>query len=814
MPVCFVQNTGQYDPRCQFVSYNGDLTTFFAADHFALQLTPRELDEQLAREGGAKQPAKLKPADGLAYCNVFLRWEGARESAVVAREEAPTRVNYLFGVDPKGWHTDVPTYRRLDVADLYTGVDVELRVGQKNGRSRVEYDVVLEPGADLSKVVMKVEGAAAMRVAQDGSLEISTAAGLLRQELPAAWQVRADGQREAVAARFRVLDDMRFGFEADGVASDSTLVVDPILVYSTYAGGMSCEMAFGVDAEPAGEVVAVGLSQSSNYPTTAGAFDTTWNNDDVLVTRLDSTGSSLLYSTFIGGGGVDGAQAVRTLGNGDALICGTTSSNDFPVTAGAFDTTLGGHNDAFVLRLNSAGSALVWSTFVGGGNADEGWDLRTTIAGGAILVGRTWSSDFPTTAGAFDTTLGGVSDAYALELTAGGVGQAWGSYLGGAGDEVGLAVGLFGAAEEVVIGGTTYSADFPTTAGALDTTLGGTLDGFVARLSGDGSALLQSTYLGGSNEDAVMSVDVHIGGDVFVAGSTTSADFPTTAGALDTQFDGTSDGVLARIKPDLASFAYSTYVGGNGRDELNGVVADPNGIAFFIGTTFSTNMTVTGAGYQQPAQGGAPGSSDVYLGTIDESGAFYEYATYVGGPPSEHGLSLTLDFLSYVAFFAGHARDGFPTTPGAYQTQFAGGSGDIFVIRIDPRPCPNPAATAIKGAGCGGYSLTSTLPIMGALMSVTVQGPPSTFGVLYVSVAGGPNFLFENCEIGLNLALWSALLPFTTNSSGTFVQTLPVFNDPPRCGQQLILQAGLFSPTIGPAFFGGLTNGVLLTEGS
>ncbi|TAJ14606.1 MAG: hypothetical protein EPO68_12660, partial [Planctomycetota bacterium] len=736
MPVCFVQNAGQYDERCQYVAYNGDLTTFFAADHLALQLTPREVVEQGGGDAHGKQAIKVAPADGLAYCNLFLRWEGARETELVARDEAPTRVNYLYGRDPKGWHTGVPTFRHLDLADLYEGVDVELRIGRKDGLSRIEYDVVLEPGADLSQVVLKVEGADSMCVAADGSLEISTAAGPVRQELPAAWQVRADGVREAVAARFRVLGDMRFGFEAEGIDPTATLVVDPILIYSTYVGGMNCEMAFGVDAESAGEVVAVGVSQSSNYPTTPGAYDTVWNNDDVLVTRLDGAGATLLYSTFIGGGAIDIAQAVRTLANGDALICGTTSSNDFPVTAGAFDTTLGGHGDAFVLRLNSAGSAIAWCTYVGGSGADEGWDLRPTIAGGAILVGRTWSSDFPTTPGAYDTAFGGVSDAYAVELGSGGAAQNWGSYVGGTEDDLALAVGLYGPSEEVVLGGTTYSNDFPTTVGAVDTTLDGEFDGFVTRLSGDGATLMQSTFHGGSDRDAVVSLDVHIGGDVFVSGATHSPDFPTTPGAFDTTLNGKLDGFISRLKPNLASYTYSTYVGGNAPDEINGVVADPNGIAFFVGTTYSTNMLVTGAGYQQPTQGGPRSTSDVYLGLLDESGSFMEYATYFGGPKNESGYAVTLDFLSYISFFAGHAREGFPTTPGVFHPTYQGGSGDIFVIRLDPRPCPNPAATAVKAQGCGGYTLTTSLPIMGSLMNLTVQGPPSTLGVLYVSTAG------------------------------------------------------------------------------
>lgn len=611
-----------------------------------------------------------------------------------------------------------------------------------------------------------------------------------------------------------MLEGARFGFEADGVDPDAALVVDPLLVYSTYVGGMSCEMAFGVDADQADRVIAVGVSQSSDYPTTPGAFDPVWNNDDVLVTRLEATGSTLIYSTFIGGTGNELAKAVRLYPNGDALICGTTSSSDFPVSAGAFDTTVSGVADAFALRLNSAGNALTWCTYIGGGDREEALSARPTIAGGAVLVGSTWSTDFPASAGAFDSTLAGISDAFAIELDSTGSSAAWATYLGGSGVDFATGVVLAGTAEEVLIGGSTGSTDFPTTAGVLDTTLDGALDGFVARLTPNGSSLMASTYLGGSQEDGVSSIDLHIGLDVFVSGSTGSADFPTTIGALDTTLGGETDGFLVRFLPALTGFKYSTYVGGNGRDEINQVVADPNGIAFFVGTTFSTDMPVVGAGFLQFLLGGPPGTSDVYYGHLDESGAFLEYATYLGGPPSEHGYAVTLEFLSYVAFLAGHARANFPTTTGAYQTTFHGGSGDIFVARVDPRPCPNPAMVAVKGVGCGGYTLTSSLPIMGSLMSIAVQGPPNTLGLLYVSLGGGTNFFYENCEIGLDLSLWSPLILFTTNSSGAWNTQIPVFNDPPRCGQQIFFQAGLFSPTVGPAFFGGITNGLLMTEGS
>ncbi|MBM3976969.1 MAG: hypothetical protein FJ299_08265 [Planctomycetes bacterium] len=276
MPMCFVSNQGQYDERCEYVAYNGDLTVFVASDHLALQLTPRELvrrDPRLFDKSGVSsatsagespaqtmsapallvkapvandsmaevrsteesssavarsadccmtaavkaasdacrgdapavvarpQPAPAEAADPAttagprAYCNLFLRWEGARATELVAREQGPTRVNYLYGRDPSAWHTDVPTWRELSLQGLYDGIDVELRIGADQGLPHFEYDLVLAPGADLSQVVIQVEGAEGLCVAADGSLEIATAAGVLRQILPAAWQVRADGTR-------------------------------------------------------------------------------------------------------------------------------------------------------------------------------------------------------------------------------------------------------------------------------------------------------------------------------------------------------------------------------------------------------------------------------------------------------------------------------------------------------------------------------------------------------------------------------------------------------------------------------------------
>ena len=254
------------------------------------------------------------------------------------------------------------------------------------------------------------------------------------------------------------------------------------------------------------------------------------------MTELNPTGSALVYSTYLGGSGVDyGGHGIAVDTSGNAYVAGSTDSSDFPTTAGAFQTTFGGYEDAFVTELNPAGSGLVYSTYLGGCGEDQAYGIAVDTSGNAYVTGVTYSFDFPTTAGAFQTTFGGFDDAFVSALNPTGSDLVYSTYLGGSINDFGLGIAVDSSGHAYVTG---YSAssDFPTTAGAFQTTYGGFDDVFVTELNLTGTGLVYSTYLGGSGDDISYGVAVNTSGNAYVTGRTKSSDFPTTAGAFQTAY--------------------------------------------------------------------------------------------------------------------------------------------------------------------------------------------------------------------------------------------------------------------------------------
>ncbi len=322
------------------------------------------------------------------------------------------------------------------------------------------------------------------------------------------------------------------------------------LVYSTFLGGGSDDWGASIAVDATGSAYVTGYTFSTDFPTTPGAFDTSYNGGgDAFVAKLNATGSGRIYSTFLGGGGVDFSHSIAVDVSGSAYVTGETNSTDFPTIPGAFDTTLDGSSrDAFVTNLNATGSGVVYSTFLGGGAGDLGWSIAVDASGSAHVTGVTNSTDFPTTLGAFDTSHNVGVDAFVAKLNATGSGLLYSTFVGGAGDnEWGASIAL-DATGIAYVTGTTNSLDFPTTPGALDTSLNGGYDAFVSRLDATGSGLIYSTFLGGGDAPEYgNSIAVDASGSAYVAGFTVSADFPTTPGAFDTSYNGGGDAFVAKL---------------------------------------------------------------------------------------------------------------------------------------------------------------------------------------------------------------------------------------------------------------------------
>ena len=375
------------------------------------------------------------------------------------------------------------------------------------------------------------------------------------------------------------------------------------LVWATYLGGSGDDVAAGIAVDGAGAVYVVGYTESGDFPTTPGAFDESHNGGyDAFVAKLSASGDTLLYSTYLGGAGDDFANGISVADTGAAFVTGKTYSIGFPVTANAFDTSHnGGLIDAFVTALSADGDALVCSTFLGGAGPDEGYAVAVDTGGAAYVAGYSVSSDFPTTAGAFDEAHNGGYDAFVAKLAPGASVLSYATFLGGSSADRarGIAVDASGAA---VVCGYTLSGDFPVTGGAFDPSHNGDYDAFVSRFTPSGGALAHSTYLGGDAADFAHAIAVDDLGRAYVAGDTNADSFPTTVDAFDTTRNGDYDGFVARLSGDGAMLEYATYLGGGANDFGAGIALANRGTVYAAGRTYSDDFPAT------------PGAFDTSLG--------------------------------------------------------------------------------------------------------------------------------------------------------------------------------------------------------
>ena len=494
---------------------------------------------------------------------------------------------------------------------------------------QLEYDFVVAPGADPSRIRLSIAGMQKIGVDSHGQLIVRTAAGPVCWNKPAVYQ-EIDGKRCVVKGEYVLRRGHEVGFRVAAYDTTKALIIDPTLVYSTYLGGSNDDAGQGIAIDAAGDAYVTGVTLSTNFPTTAGAYQTTSGGTaDAFVTKLNPAGSGLVYSTYLGGSGGDNGMGIAVDASGNAYITGFTSSTDFPTTSGAFQTTYGGSGDAFVTMLNSTGSGLLYSTYLGGSDAEQGNNIAVDGGGNAYVTGLTRSANFPTTVGAFETTSGGMQDAFVTKLNPAGTGLIYSTYLGGSNDDEGKGIAV-DAAGNVFVVGRTSSINLPTTAGALQTTFGGVQDAFVTKLNFAGTGLIYSTYLGGGSNDEGFGIAVDAAGDAFISGDTSSTNFPTTAGAFRTTFGGNADAFVTKLNSTGTGLIYSTYLGGNLEDEALAIAVNTAGNAYVTGYTGSTNFPTTSGAFQTTLGGGA-GSEDAFVTILNSTGAGLLYSTYLGG---------------------------------------------------------------------------------------------------------------------------------------------------------------------------------------
>ena len=698
LPSFFFPNTGQMGPRIRYVLQTPDLRVGFASDCAIFRSHSMQMR---------------------------LRFTGANPKVVIEGVEPQSaRVSFFRGRNAKGWQPGVTTYRRIKYRDLYPGIDLSYAAA---GR-RIKSEFVVRPGADPAQIRLVYQGANRISVGAGGDLIVSVRRSELREEAPEIYQ-DLDRGRVQLNGRYRLLGPRTVGFEIDGYDPFKPLVIDPSVSYSTYLGGSAMSAVTGVAADGSGNLYVAGWTEALDFPIAGAVQASNQGGVDVFVAKVNASGTALVYATYIGGRGEDRATGIAVDSLGQAYVTGSTSSTNFPL-ASPIRSTLGGGRDAFALKLNSAGNTLLYSTYLGGTNYDVGTAIAVDGSGNAYIAGDTLSANFPVL-NAVQAALAGGRDAFITKLTPAGA-ISLSTYLGGGGDDHAGGIAL-DANGNVYIAGGTFSTNFPL-AGAIQGSNGGSQDVFVTKLNAGGSALVYSTYLGGSGGEAgtpqqgmleqANAISVDAVGTAYVTGVTNSADFPVTPGALRTSFNGTQDAFAVKIKPAGDALVYGTYIGGTSFNWASGIAAGLGGNAYIAGYTSSSDFPLA-----TPVQPAFAGLYDAFFSEINAAGSSLICSTFYGGAGSDVANAIALGSSGDV-FMGGQTNSfDFPLQRPIQSTNLGGGTG--WVLRLTAV-----CAFVLSSTGSSPSSQAGT-----GTLTVTASDPScsyaATSNVPWLSITGG-----------------------------------------------------------------------------
>ena len=698
---------------------------------------------------GQSVPPGQGPAPAVRARAGVMQFVGANRQAVMrGTAEMPGKINYLLGNEPQHWRTGVATFARLQVDQLYPGIDL---VYYGNHR-QLEYDFEVAPRADPALISFRFEGVDRLAIGPEGDLVLTLGEDQVRHQRPALYQV-VGGKRVTVSGGYRITAQNSVGFVVGRYDRDIPLIIDPTFSYSTYFGGNNGDAAYALKVDASGSVYITGATFSTAFlfslPT--NAFQATFKGGtltgDAFVAKLDRTGSQLLYYTYLGGSQEDAAYDLALDSGGNAYLAGTTSSSDFPTKNALFPTISGTAdptihvypNDAFVAELNTNGSALVFSTYLGGGLDDVGFGVAVDPAGFIYVTGYSDSTNFPTV-NALQSANGGNDDVFVAKFAPGGTYLVYSTFMGGLGADRGEAI----TADEngfAYVTGYTMSTNFPYVQGFQSTNSGGA-DAFVTCFNPVGE-LSYSTYLGGTFSDFATRIALDAGHNAVIAGTTVSTNFPRASVPIGLAIgnDGTNsfnyDVFVARVDP-FGQLLSAALFGGVADDAAWGLALDPAGRVFVAGTTLSTNYPVTNVfGLFRTNNSG---SRDVFVTALHSNLTTAIYSGYLGGANDEYAYGIAVDAESS-AYVAGITTStDFPTTSPYQSALFGSSAAFIAKIRLfDPTLNASLAGgnlTLRWPVTAPGYLLQSTLSLNPSAWTTVPQPPTLTQG--FYSVTLGP----------------------------------------------------------------------------
>jgi hypothetical protein len=786
LPLGFEANQGQADSRVHFLSRGSGYLLYLTPDAAVLALES-ERPQLSGRTSKLPQPDL---ESGKPKSPAVLRMQlvgGNAQAGMVGTDALPGKSNYFLGNDPSQWRTNVPNYRKVAEHAVYPGIDLVYYGTQ----SQLEYDFVIAPGADPHAIRLAVEGAKKLRIDPQGNLIASVGKGEVSFQRPVAYQKDARGTRQPVAARYSIKSGRNVEFKVGKHDPSRSLVIDPTLAYSTYVGGSYIDGANGIAVAPDDSAFITGETYSLDFPTVNGLIPKSNGGEVAFVSKISPDGSALLYSTYMGC--IQSVKTPITVGAvafpdtvgygiavdslGDAYATGTLNCPTFPATEGAFDTLCGADKECgaswnpqgftvyngWVAKLNVEGSALIYAAYIGNYAMCAGRGIAVDEAQNAYVTGDigpniqetvplvppetppplwcTFNQGFqPLIGGAGGNPYGGAAtDAFLIKIDAAGSQMLYCTYIGGSNEDVGYGVAVDTAANAYVTG-VAYSSDFPT-GGALQTTYAGAGDAFLTKINTNllgPSSLLFSTYLGGSGLDQGNGVAVDASGNAYVAGVTTSREssllFAHPAGAfqadctLDTLKVCEGDAFVAKVALSGApSMTYFTYLGGSLADSANGIALDTSGDAYVTGSTTSTDFPIAGTVFQTTYGGG---NADAFVTELNPTGSDLVYSTYLGGSATDTGNGIAVDTATPAAAYVAGQTCSFDFPLANPLQPSYGGNCDAFVSKASflEGIALNPAGLSFPTVSLGSSSAVQTVTLTNGdntltISSITVTGP-------------------------------------------------------------------------------------------
>jgi hypothetical protein len=694
----FTENRGQWNSEISFISPTPFGQIGLSQDCIFINLREFNMNpnEDLDLENNIE-------VNGYVFKYIF---EDANDVIPIGIEPQTYKTNFFYGNESSLWITDVNNYQFAYYENLWNNIDLKY----SNEALGPKYELILHPGANPEDIRIQVEGLESLSIENDDLVfNLENGQSILDKNLQVFYR---DHTQEIIESSFKIIGDKTFTFDLGHYDTTREVIIDP-LVYSTYIGGSGWDQAKRIDYDSGGNAYVVGHTFSADFPNTTGAYDRSPNgNVDVSVFKLNPSGSGLVYSTFIGGNAHDYASDIAVDSNGNAFITGATRSKNFPNSTNPYDSTHAGEYDAFVVKLNPAGSALVFSTYMGHSGYDMGRGISIDSSGYVYIAGNTSSSSYPTTSGAYDQTYGGVSDVFVTKLNITGDKLIYSTFVGGSSGDKAYDIAIDSSGNAYFTGYTDVFGvnSYPTTPGAYDTSGNSLEDVIVSKLNVSGDKLLLSALVAGSSMERGYCIDLDTNGYVYVAGWTRSTGFPTTGGVFQPTFKGTtsySEGFIFKLNLTFDILKYSTFLGDTHNDQVNDIDVDSNGIATVVGSTGSTNFPFTPDAENSSHNGGI---LDAFLTKMNASGTGLLYSTFRGGSGADYGYGVAVSDNGDIYVAGVTSSSDFPTTVSAFSRKHKG-TDDCMAFKFSLTTPISPPQNLDGQLGNGYVELTWEEPL-------------------------------------------------------------------------------------------------------